>query len=179
MKNTNDPNEAPAVGAKHNGLAPDASHEANLVDSGGIVRFGISLALLIAVSGILMWASFRYFAAREANAEPPPSRLSKTMEQKLPPEPRLQGLPGHEIEPLKEMKTLRSNDRATLESYGWVDQKAGVVRIPISRAMELVVERGWSVAGDFSRGAAEPQKAGDDQNPRPGNAPAGKEGRGQ
>jgi hypothetical protein len=32
-----------------------------------------------------------------------------------------------------------------LYSYGWVDQKAGVVRIPIDRAMDLLVQRGLPV----------------------------------
>jgi hypothetical protein len=29
-----------------------------------------------------------------------------------------------------------------LEGYGWVDREAGVVRVPIERAMELLLERG-------------------------------------
>ena len=29
-----------------------------------------------------------------------------------------------------------------LHSYGWVDQQAGIVRIPIDRAMTLLTERG-------------------------------------
>jgi hypothetical protein len=32
-----------------------------------------------------------------------------------------------------------------LNSYGWVDEKAGVAHIPIERAMELLVERGLPV----------------------------------
>jgi hypothetical protein len=33
---------------------------------------------------------------------------------------------------------LRQKEAAEAGSYGWLDQKAGVVRLPISRAMELV-----------------------------------------
>lgn len=33
----------------------------------------------------------------------------------------------------------RAKEKAESTSYGWVDQKAGIVRIPIDRAMELVV----------------------------------------
>ncbi|SIO56975.1 hypothetical protein SAMN05444166_5325 [Singulisphaera sp. GP187] len=35
----------------------------------------------------------------------------------------------------------RETANQTLTSYGWVDAKAGVVRIPIDRAMDLVVAR--------------------------------------
>jgi hypothetical protein len=34
--------------------------------------------------------------------------------------------------------TLRDQQRAVLESYGWVDRARGVVHIPIARAMEMV-----------------------------------------
>ncbi|HEY4248036.1 MAG TPA: hypothetical protein VGM64_14390 [Lacunisphaera sp.] len=33
----------------------------------------------------------------------------------------------------------RVKERTESTSYGWIDQKAGIVRIPIDRAMELVV----------------------------------------
>ena len=35
---------------------------------------------------------------------------------------------------------LRKKEAAILTEYGWVDRAKGVVRVPIERAMELVVE---------------------------------------
>jgi len=37
------------------------------------------------------------------------------------------------------------NQEKQLHSYGWVDEKDGVARIPIERAMELIVQRGLPV----------------------------------
>ena len=37
------------------------------------------------------------------------------------------------------LNTLRTAEQAAATTYGWVDQSAGVVRLPIDRAMELVV----------------------------------------
>jgi len=34
----------------------------------------------------------------------------------------------------------RSKEQTDSTSYGWVDQKAGIVRLPIERAMELTVQ---------------------------------------
>ncbi len=34
-----------------------------------------------------------------------------------------------------------------LNSYGWVDRKHGVIRIPIERAMDLVAQRGLPTRG--------------------------------
>ena len=52
------------------------------------------------------------------------------------PQPRLET-----NEPM-EINDFRVQEEKTLNSYGWVDQQAGVVRIPIARAMELLVQRG-------------------------------------
>ena len=39
----------------------------------------------------------------------------------------------------KQAAELRASDRAALSSYGWIDRKQGVARVPIDRAMELIV----------------------------------------
>ena len=44
-----------------------------------------------------------------------------------------------------QLNTIRMNEEKTLYSYGWVDEKSGTVRIPIERAMDLIVQRGLPV----------------------------------
>lgn len=44
-----------------------------------------------------------------------------------------------------EQAALRAAETELLNTYGWIDQEAGVVRIPIDRAMELIAERGLPV----------------------------------
>lgn len=44
-----------------------------------------------------------------------------------------------------QLNGIRIDEENTLNSYGWVDQKAGVVRIPIDRAMDLIAEKGLPV----------------------------------
>jgi len=41
-----------------------------------------------------------------------------------------------------EMLSLREGQEAKLGSYGWVDRSNGIVRIPIDRAMDLLLQRG-------------------------------------
>jgi hypothetical protein len=60
--------------------------------------------------------------------------LAETSE--LPPEPRLQETPALDLE------RFRAKEDETLSTYGWVDRQAGVVRIPIERAMEIVAREG-------------------------------------
>ena len=52
----------------------------------------------------------------------------------VPPEPRLQ------VDPSEELQVFRKEQDQILNSYGWVSREDGRVRIPIERAMELVVQ---------------------------------------
>jgi hypothetical protein len=54
----------------------------------------------------------------------------------VPPEPRLQ------TNPREDLRQFREQEDAILNSYGWVDRPAGVVRIPIEDAMKLMLRRG-------------------------------------
>ncbi len=40
------------------------------------------------------------------------------------------------------MNKVRAEERALVENYAWVDQKAGIARIPVGRALEILAERG-------------------------------------
>src|SRR5262249_52671146 len=44
-----------------------------------------------------------------------------------------------------DLKTLRADETAYLHGYGWIDQRAGVARIPIDRAKELLLQKGLPV----------------------------------
>jgi hypothetical protein len=48
------------------------------------------------------------------------------------PAPRLQ------VTDQRDLEALRRAEAERLEGYGWVDRKAGVVHIPIERAMDLL-----------------------------------------
>ena len=70
---------------------------------------------------------------KDADSEPPAIQAF--------PKPRLQD------DDVKDMRKQLYGEESTLQSYGWVDQSAGEVRIPIERAMELMVERGLPERG--------------------------------
>ena len=53
-----------------------------------------------------------------------------------PPLPRLQP------DPVGDLYDLRRQEDQILEGYAWVDEGAGKVRIPVARAMQLLVQRG-------------------------------------
>jgi hypothetical protein len=127
---------------KGTGQAPDLNnpemrHEHADVNVWAIGKLGIALVLVTIASIILMFGVFRYFEAREGGKQLPASLFSIDS-RKLPPEPNV-FFNEHESQ---NQQDIRANEEKELNEYGWVDQAHGVVRIPIDRAMNLVVQRG-------------------------------------
>lgn len=58
----------------------------------------------------------------------------------VPPQP----FPAPQLQttPLSDFEKLQSVQLARIERYGWIDQSKGLLRIPIERAMEIVVSKG-------------------------------------
>jgi hypothetical protein len=63
--------------------------------------------------------------------------MAETNQQQFPPQPRL------EVHPTIELHELHSDEDKILSTYGWTDKDKGIVRVPIDRAMELQLERGF------------------------------------
>lgn len=64
--------------------------------------------------------------------------------------------------------SIRQEQDDTLYSYGWVDEKAGTVRIPIDRAMDLLVQRGLPVRPqDAANAASDDEDGAPDQTMNP------------
>jgi hypothetical protein len=50
-----------------------------------------------------------------------------------------------EVDERGQLKTFVLDQEKQLNSYGWVDEKAGVAHIPIKQAMDLIAQRGLPV----------------------------------
>jgi hypothetical protein len=111
-------------------------HEESDVNIRGILGFGAGLVVVAVVIHLLMWVLLGFFESRAAKQPQPAYPLAATQENRLPPEPRLQ------TNPREDLAVLRARENAQLQSYGWVDRNAGVVRIPIDAAMKLTLQRG-------------------------------------
>jgi hypothetical protein len=114
--------------------AAGRGHEGYDVRLRPLIICGVSLAALAGLSLLAMWLLFGYFAARQMRSQADLHPLLETPQ--LPPEPRLQ------VSPQLDARVILSHERAILSSYGWVDRQAGIVRIPIEQAIELLTERG-------------------------------------
>ena len=82
--------------------------------------------------------------AASSDAPPPPSR--EALSKDYPPEPRLQGVPGHQSDPQKDLRQKLKADEAANEKLQWIDKNAGIAQIPVEDAMKIIAEKGLPAA---------------------------------
>ena len=106
-----------------------------------IVGLALAVILSYAVCIFVLRATTRF--AVQSDAPPPPIRqeMGSTF-QNLPPEPRLQGVPGHRSGPQADLREKNQSDSEANEKAGWIDQSAGIAQIPVKNAMKIIVEKG-------------------------------------
>ena len=135
---------------------PGVSHERRDVNTRGVLIFGVALLACTVVIYLVLWGLLRHFEGRTERLEAKAPPLARERQQ-APPEPRLQGAPGHENSPAMDIEKFRAQEDQLLNSYGWVDSKGGAVRMPIEDAKKLLLQRGLPVreqAGESRKQAA-------------------------
>jgi hypothetical protein len=111
-----------------------------------IFIFLISLTVGCVLVSFVLRGLYRYLDAYENRHQPvqsplaPPARTDTRIVEPGDittfPQPRL------ESNERLEIREFRLKEEEQLNSYGWVEEKAGIVHIPIERAMELLAQRG-------------------------------------
>lgn len=132
---------------------PDVTYEEKDVQTSSIISFGVGLFVVCSLVLVAMWGAFRLFASQEKHNQRALAPGVAASLQRTPAEPRLEPLP------LLPRQRLRVAEDALLSSYGWVDRPGGVARIPIDRAMALIVEHGVPGGKPLPPPAAEPSSA--------------------
>jgi hypothetical protein len=85
----------------------------------GAILFVVALVLVLVASGVIGGGQ---------DVTPPSAASLKA--------------PALQVDPVTDMKAMDAREAQLLNSYGWVDKGAGIVRIPIERAIELTAEQG-------------------------------------
>lgn len=119
----------------------DVSFETQDVQPSPIIKFLLWLGVAVVLSFILSLGVYKGLKNYFANSyeTPPPSR---PVGPEYPPEPRLQGMPGHLTDPQQDSRNKVETDTKENNKLGWIDQKAGIAQIPVKDAMQLIVEKG-------------------------------------
>ena len=134
------------------------NHETTDISLEGIGRLTIGFIVIICVVSTVMYATYRMLDRRTMGQVDSPVEFAADSDKAVAKEittPNLMDQPntvdeigrpaaGPKIltnEPLW-LAQFRTQQREALTTYGWVDKEAGVVRVPIERAKQLIVERG-------------------------------------
>ena len=143
---------------------PTQGHEKTDINIKGVLAFGGVLLFCGLMVHVILWGVYRGLDRYEqtkavpinpmvpqevvathapnANRMEPAKEMGETSEQvnrrlvATFPEPRLQ------VDDVHDMNVLRQSNDKQLSEYQWIDQKAGKVRIPVERAMDIIVQRG-------------------------------------
>ena len=116
----------------------------------GIVYFLVTLLVVTALCMVGLKGLYAFLDHRVRETQPAVNPLASNVPkdtlhirpgypQTAFPSPRL------EEDERGQLTSIRQTEDDELYSYGWVDEKAGTVRIPIDRAMDLLVQRGLPV----------------------------------
>ena len=109
-----------------NDVSHPADYERSDADARLIAALALGLAVFLVATPLLLMVLY-------PRAHHPPGIPSDLPQ---PPAPRLQ------VDPAADLMRLRTEENARLTTYGWIDRKGQVAHIPISRAIELLGQRG-------------------------------------
>ena len=162
---------------KQGSAGANESYEHQDWQAAGVVYFLVSLAVITVLCMFGLEGFYRYLDHRSRSVEEPVNPLVKHVPedtrhvprdypQTAFPNPRL------EDDERTQLNRFLTKQYDTLYSYGWVDEKAGIARIPIDRAMDLLVQRGLPV---LPQGASQSASTAAENNQR-GNAARGVKG---
>ena len=94
----------------------------------------VVVSALVHFSALGLFTAFKdHYSRLDENTNP----VQTAQPHRLPPEPRLV-----QWDEADDVRQLRQREDDVLQTYGWVDQPAGVVRIPVALALELAARQG-------------------------------------
>ena len=144
----------------HSGHGVEYEHED--LSTGGVFGFFVGLAITGVIIYFMVTGMYTFLDKYEQSQMTASSPLMKAEDsamigaRRVPndyPEKRFKdnGSPLLEVDERGQLYKFVMDQEKQLNSYDWVDEKAGVARIPIDRAMELIAQRGLPV---YSQGSA-------------------------
>ena len=128
-------------------------HEHADIDIRVLLGSAATLAIVTAAVFVLMGGLFRFLDSRARASDPLVSPLAAQPSQ----------MPRHQVGPAPfgtapspqlltnepaVLRQQRSSEESQLTGYGWVNEQAGVARMPIGEAKKLLAERGLPVRAD-------------------------------
>lgn len=148
-----------------------ADYERKDIGPAGIIAFLIGLGAVLVLAYFLVDGLYKVLDKHFEAEQPAVSPLSTNAQhdtRRIPPQydPDYQKYlkeqfpaPQLETNERTELNEIRLREENVLSTYDYVDKNAGTIRIPIDRAMELLVQRGLPVRSQSGQVTAETAKS--------------------
>jgi len=104
------------------------------IDLRAILWFGGALVAAAIVVHVAMWLLSSFFRGEMAAGDPKQAPIMAETRREAAPAPRLQS------DPNLDMAELRAEENAALETYAWLGTDKTTARIPVERAMEILLD---------------------------------------
>jgi hypothetical protein len=122
---------------------PGAKYEHTDIDVNIGYKSGLWLTVAVVISVGIVYGTFFFFEGQQRAGDAAAQRYPLAVGQhKEPPTPHLQ------TQPFSDSYHLRLGENEKLGSYGWVDKEGGIARIPIDRAIDVMLEKGFPARAD-------------------------------
>lgn len=132
----------------HNGRG--TGYETRDANFKNLILTGFGLLGLMVFGLLFSWLVFEISADHTPDPGSPAVTFAVPDSSKLPPGPNLQP------DPHQALTKLRMAEDSLLSSYGWVSRDSGLVRVPVRRAKEILLQKGLphqNAAGTTKGGA--------------------------
>lgn len=131
-----------AHGTGHPPVHKDVSFEPRDLNPGIILRYLLYLAIVTGISLLICIYVYRFTTKLAVDQERSVVPVRQVHAVHYPPEPMLQGVPGHLTDPQQDLRNKMKADAEANEQLQWIDQKNGIAQIPVADAMKVIVEKG-------------------------------------
>ena len=108
-------------------------HEPDTINIRYVVVTGVGLAITLLLASCVAYGLYYEVSRKNPKSIEPPSFVKRDMKSMGP---------QLNAEQWRTLDGLRRAEEKLLEGYGWIDEKNGIARIPIDRAIEILSENG-------------------------------------
>ena len=159
-------------------VTPGTRHEESDVNVRALLWFIVIFVVFGAVMHVVLFMLFKFYVQIEKGAvNAPMTQVAVAPDANVPSVPRLQpfqakGAHGETASPVAstpvaDLDHMRAQEQQVLDHYGWVDQQKGIVHIPVDRAKQLALQRGFAVNTDTVAPAIAPAAPPTTGSPKP------------
>lgn len=120
----------------------DVSFESQDINVRTILMYLAGLAVCVIVACAISVYVFRLASRAAAGSESQITPAHRNVAPTMPPEPRLQGVPGHPTDPQLDLRNKVREDTEANERLVYLDKQAGIAQIPVQDAMRIIVSKG-------------------------------------